>query len=77
MLEPAFSAAASPRGEFGMNDSAPDSFMSRSNTTVVDRLRGGVWTANGDAGSISYADIDKQLVVREIVRETQREGASA
>jgi DNA-binding beta-propeller fold protein YncE len=33
---------------------------------VFDRLRGGVWTANGDVGTVSYADVDTQKVVREI-----------
>lgn len=37
-----------------------------SSTVVFDRLRGGVWTANGDVGTITYADIDHQKVVREI-----------
>jgi DNA-binding beta-propeller fold protein YncE len=37
-----------------------------SSTWVFDRLRGGVWTANGDVGTISYADVDHQKVVREI-----------
>ena len=36
-----------------------------SSQVVFDRLRGGVWTANGDVGSISYADIDHQKVVHE------------
>jgi DNA-binding beta-propeller fold protein YncE len=33
---------------------------------VFDRQRGGVWTANGDVGSISYVDVDAQKVLREI-----------
>lgn len=37
-----------------------------SSPVVFDRLRGGVWTANGDVGTISYADVDAQKVVREI-----------
>ena len=37
-----------------------------SSPVVFDRLRGGVWTANGDVGTITYADIDEQRVVREI-----------
>ncbi|HEY8090849.1 MAG TPA: multiheme c-type cytochrome, partial [Polyangiaceae bacterium] len=37
-----------------------------SSPVVFDRLRGGVWTANGDVGTVSYADIDAQKVVREI-----------
>ena len=37
-----------------------------SSPVVFDRLRGGVWTANGDVGTVSYADIDRQTVVREI-----------
>ncbi len=37
-----------------------------SSTIVFDRLRGGVWTANGDVGTISYADVDRQKVLSEI-----------
>ncbi|MGD0526779.1 MAG: multiheme c-type cytochrome [Polyangiaceae bacterium] len=37
-----------------------------SSTIVFDHLRGGVWTANGDVGTITYADIDKQAVVFEV-----------
>lgn len=37
-----------------------------SSTVVFDRLRGGVWTANGDVGTITYADVDHQKVVREV-----------
>jgi hypothetical protein len=37
-----------------------------SSTVVFDRLRGGVWTANGDVGTVSYADVDHQKVVQEI-----------
>ena len=37
-----------------------------SSTVVFDRLRGGVWTANGDVGSIAYSDIDHQKVLSEI-----------
>jgi DNA-binding beta-propeller fold protein YncE len=37
-----------------------------SSPIVFDRLRGGVWTANGDVGTVSYADVDTQKVVREI-----------
>jgi DNA-binding beta-propeller fold protein YncE len=37
-----------------------------SSTVIFDRLRGGVWTANGDVGTITYADIAKQAVVREV-----------
>lgn len=37
-----------------------------SSTVVFDRLRGGVWTANGDVGTVSYADVAHQKVVREI-----------
>jgi DNA-binding beta-propeller fold protein YncE len=37
-----------------------------SSPVVFDRLRGGVWAANGDVGTVSYADVDKQKVVREI-----------
>ena len=37
-----------------------------SSTVVFDALRGGVWTANGDVGSISYSDIDAQKVTAEV-----------
>ncbi|HEX8791921.1 MAG TPA: multiheme c-type cytochrome [Polyangiaceae bacterium] len=37
-----------------------------SSTVVFDRLRGGVWTANGDVGTVSYADVDHQKVIEEI-----------
>jgi DNA-binding beta-propeller fold protein YncE len=36
-----------------------------SSPVVFDRLRGGVWTANGDVGTISYANIDTQKVLHE------------
>jgi Cytochrome c554 and c-prime len=45
----------------------PDQRLDVSSSTIVfDRLRGGVWTANGDVGTISYADIDHQKVLQEI-----------
>jgi hypothetical protein len=33
---------------------------------VFDWLRGGAWTANGDVGTITYADVDHQQVVQEV-----------
>ena len=45
---------------------ARDRQDSASSTVIFDRLRGGVWTANGDVGTITYADIAKQAVVREV-----------
>jgi DNA-binding beta-propeller fold protein YncE len=33
---------------------------------VFDWLRGGVWTANGDVGTVTYADVDHQKVVQEV-----------
>ncbi len=39
---------------------------SASSPVVFDRARGGVWTANGDVGSVSYADIDAWKLVQEI-----------
>jgi DNA-binding beta-propeller fold protein YncE len=45
---------------------AKDRLDATSSPVVFDRLRGGVWTANGDVGTISYADVDEQKVVREI-----------
>ncbi|HEY1694970.1 MAG TPA: multiheme c-type cytochrome [Polyangiaceae bacterium] len=37
-----------------------------SSPVVFDRLRGGVWTANGDVGTVSYADVIAQKVTHEI-----------
>jgi YVTN family beta-propeller protein len=37
-----------------------------SSPVVFDPLRGGVWTANGDAGSVSYVDVDARAIVQEI-----------
>lgn len=37
-----------------------------STPVVFEPVHGGVWTANGDVGSISYVDIDTRKVVREI-----------
>ena len=37
-----------------------------SSPVVFDAERGGVWTANGDAGSVSYVDVDARRVVQEI-----------
>jgi DNA-binding beta-propeller fold protein YncE len=45
---------------------ARDRQDSASSTVIFDRLRGGVWTANGDVGTITFADIAKQAVVREV-----------
>jgi DNA-binding beta-propeller fold protein YncE len=48
---------------------ANDAVRDDTSTTVVfDRLRGGVWTANGDVGTLSYADIDagEQKVLHEV-----------
>jgi len=46
---------------------APDRRRSASSSPVVfDALRGGVWTANGDVGSISYVDVDGRKLVQEI-----------
>jgi hypothetical protein len=46
---------------------APGARLDQASSPVVfDRLRGGVWTANGDVGSVSYADIVKQAVVFEV-----------
>ena len=33
---------------------------------MFDPVRGGVWTANGDVGSVSYADVDRYALVGEI-----------
>ncbi len=37
-----------------------------SSPVVFDPIRGGVWTANGDVGTVSYVDIDTRKVVEEI-----------
>ena len=37
-----------------------------SSPVVFDPAHGGVWTANGDVGSISYVDVDAKAVLREI-----------
>ncbi len=37
-----------------------------SSPLVFDPVRGGVWTANGDVGSVSYADVDNYSLVGEI-----------
>ncbi len=37
-----------------------------SSPVVFDPLRGGVWTANGDVGTVSYVDVDARNVVQEI-----------
>ncbi len=37
-----------------------------SSPVVFDPVRGGVWTANGDVGSVSYTDVDSFSLVREI-----------
>jgi DNA-binding beta-propeller fold protein YncE len=37
-----------------------------SSPVVFDTLRGGVWTANGDVGTVSYVDVDAFKVVVEI-----------
>ena len=36
-----------------------------SSPVVFDTLRGGVWTANGDVGTVSYVDVDARKVVFE------------
>ena len=63
-LPPLEPSPPSPVGDSARLDNA-------SSTVVYDRLRGGVWTANGDVGTISYADIDKQVVVSEIAIGTE------
>ncbi|HEX3343753.1 MAG TPA: hypothetical protein VHS09_04230, partial [Polyangiaceae bacterium] len=37
-----------------------------SSPVVFDALRGGVWTANGDVGTVSYVDPDTRTLVQEI-----------
>src|SRR5262249_3991129 len=37
-----------------------------SSPVVFDTLRGGVWTANGDVGTMSYVDVDARKVVQEV-----------
>ncbi len=43
-----------------------DRLDANSSPVVYDRLRGRVWTANGDVGSISYVDIDTPKLLSEI-----------
>jgi len=45
---------------------ASNQFDAVSSTVVFDRLRGGVWTANGDVGTVSYADVDTPRVLHEM-----------
>ena len=46
---------------------APDFRGNASSSPVIfDPLRGGVWTANGDVGTVSYVDVDTRRVVQEI-----------
>ncbi len=54
-------------------ESAPPAFIGQSarasassSPLVFDPARGGVWTANGDVGSVSYADVDRYALVGEI-----------
>ena len=45
----------------------PDRRLNASSSPIVfDPLRGGVWTANGDVGTVSYVDVDARRVVQEI-----------
>ncbi len=37
-----------------------------SSPVVFDPERGGVWTANGDVGTVSYVDVDARAVIQEI-----------
>lgn len=75
------STETKPAGDAGMDreaglaalESAPpppikskDRRDQSSSPVVFDERRGGVWTANGDVGSISYSDIDLQQVVGEV-----------
>jgi DNA-binding beta-propeller fold protein YncE len=46
---------------------APENRANASSSQVVfDPMRGGVWTANGDVGTISYVDVESRRVVQEI-----------
>jgi DNA-binding beta-propeller fold protein YncE len=68
----AASADAAAGGEAALESSAPkrvaeeDRRDDASTAVVFDRVRGGLWTANGDVGTVSYVDVDAQKVVREI-----------
>jgi YVTN family beta-propeller protein len=64
-------AGAAPEG--GVLEATPPAVVPpelRSNASsspvVFDPLRGGVWTANGDVGTISFVDVDARRVVQEI-----------
>ncbi|HEY8040892.1 MAG TPA: multiheme c-type cytochrome [Polyangiaceae bacterium] len=46
---------------------APELRRNASSSPVVfDPLRGGVWTANGDVGTVSYVDVDARTLVQEL-----------
>jgi DNA-binding beta-propeller fold protein YncE len=45
---------------------APERVSVASSPVVFDSARGGVWTANGDVGSVSYADVDAYALAFEI-----------
>jgi predicted CXXCH cytochrome family protein len=45
---------------------SPKRVNASSSPVVFDALRGGVWTANGDVGTISYVDPDARSLVQEI-----------
>ncbi len=46
---------------------APSKRVNASSSPVVfDALRGGVWTANGDVGTVSYVDPDTRTLVQEL-----------
>jgi DNA-binding beta-propeller fold protein YncE len=42
---------------------------SASSPVVFDRLRGGVWTANGDVGTVTYANVDTAAPTQSVARE--------
>jgi hypothetical protein len=65
--------AEAVEGSLPALESAPPSFVpfgqrlsAASSPLVFDPVRGGVWTANGDVGSVSYADVDRYALVQEI-----------
>jgi hypothetical protein len=63
---------AGPSAEGGVLEQQPPSIVSpdrrvnaSSSPVIFDPLRGGVWTANGDVGTVSYVDVDARRVVHE------------
>ncbi|HEY3817912.1 MAG TPA: multiheme c-type cytochrome [Polyangiaceae bacterium] len=73
-----FPAAVLPLDDAGSEDAGPlessppaiippaQRVNASSSPVVFDAVRGGVWTANGDVGTVSYVDPDTRTLVQEI-----------